>query len=167
MKKADGPAINKLSCREFLKFSGLVVAGVLCAPAFLSARSARAEEKPAPNTEYKKVKLTSKVMRNPGFMVKELRDGRLMAWVRRPNGEFTGYSFNTLGRFVWKLCDGNATEKAISEEYSKTFSRPATEVHLFLDELRKKGLLSQGGYVVSSAGFPKAPSGRYLKKMVW
>jgi len=168
MSREERPLLEHMSRGDFLKYGGLMIGGMICAPTLLSAASS-APLKSKLNTQknYRKVNLTGKVMRNPAFMIKELRDGRMMAWVRRPHEELTGYFFNGPGRLIWKLCDGRSIEQEVAEEYHKQHSRPAEEATVFLEDLQEKGLLSHGGYLVADGGFPEAPNGRYLTKMAW
>jgi len=99
-------------------------------------------------------------------MAQALPDGGVVTWVHLKDDSIRVYSLNPQGRFAWRLCDGRRTLEQIGVEFSQRFGGPPGEAQEFVRDLKRKGLVVQGGYMVASAGFPEAPGPRrYLRRL--
>lgn len=82
---------------------------------------------------------------NPFAAMSELFDGTGLVFNPDSNGAVT---LNRTGVYLWKLLDGGATEAEMVSGLVGTYSglseeQAASDVKMFLEELRKRSLLSE------------------------
>ncbi len=176
------PRIRRLSRRDALKIAaaggGVAAAGLL---GWLAIRDREptpggdaAEKAPTaggtapqqqPPEGYTTMPLAEGLMPNPAFWATMLPSGKLLAWVRRKRDmSVIGYELNEAGLLVWRLCDGRRTPEQVAREYAARGGGDEAEAMAFVADLREKGLLVAGGYMVAGPGFPPpAETRRYFR----
>lgn len=149
----SGPAISRLTRRQFLASAGAAIGTVGAASLLGCGRASR-------NSMESSFTLPDMPNPNPAYQGCLSRDGGLLLFTRTKTRQLLAYGMNANGRAIWALCDGARTPAIIASEYRKHSGRIEAEATEFLSELMKLGVVVAGLHIVPVGRFPKPPKGR-------
>ena len=161
------PRIRKLGRRAFMRYSLAAGGTLLGVGAGLPVWGLMKTDEGGNHPEgFRKLELTDRLSQNPAFRALALEDGGAVVWVRQKGGSILAYRLNVPARLVWELCDGSRSDREISLEYQSRAGHEAEQALDFIDRLKSRGLVVEGGYLLAAPAFPDAPEPRrYLHRL--